>query len=58
MLGGQMTQDIYYKDATELSRSIATKELSSLEVVQAHVDRVTEINPNLNAIVQLQADEA
>lgn len=53
-----MTQDIYYKDATELSRSIATKELSSLEVVQAHIDRVTEINPNLNAIVQLQADEA
>ena len=53
-----MTQEIYYADATELAGRIAAKELSSLEVVQAHVDRVEAINPKLNAIVQLQAEEA
>ena len=58
MLGGQMTQEIYYADATELAGRIADKELSSLEVVQAHVDRVEDINPKLNAIVQHQAEEA
>jgi|HubBroStandDraft_6_1064221.scaffolds.fasta_scaffold08759_10 hypothetical protein len=42
---------IYYKDATELAFLIRTKQLSSREVVQAHLDRIEKINPKINAIV-------
>jgi aspartyl-tRNA(Asn)/glutamyl-tRNA(Gln) amidotransferase subunit A len=49
---------IYYKDATELASLIRTKQLSSREVVQAHLDRVVAINPKVNAIVTLLAEDA
>src|ERR1700675_335060 len=49
---------IYYKDATELASLIRTKELSSREVVQAHLDRIQAINPKINAIVTLLAEDA
>jgi aspartyl-tRNA(Asn)/glutamyl-tRNA(Gln) amidotransferase subunit A len=49
---------IYYKDATDLAALIRTKQLSSREVVQAHLDRVAAVNPKVNAIVTLLADEA
>jgi aspartyl-tRNA(Asn)/glutamyl-tRNA(Gln) amidotransferase subunit A len=49
---------IYYKDATELAALIRTKQLSSREVVQAHLDRIAAVNPKINAIVTLMADEA
>jgi len=34
------TQATYYKDATELAALIRKKQLSSREVVQAHLDRI------------------
>ncbi|HWO28238.1 MAG TPA: amidase [Candidatus Acidoferrum sp.] len=49
---------IYYKDATELASLVRTKQLSSREVVQAHLDRISEVNPKINAIVTLLAEEA
>jgi aspartyl-tRNA(Asn)/glutamyl-tRNA(Gln) amidotransferase subunit A len=49
---------ICYKDATELASLIRTKQLSSREVVQAHLDRIEAINPKINAIVTLLAEEA
>ena len=49
---------IYYKDATELASLIRTKELLSREVVQAHLDRIQAINPKINAIVTLLAEDA
>src|ERR1700692_4693961 len=49
---------IYYKDATELATLIRTKQLSSREVVQAHLDRVAAVNPKINAVVTLMADDA
>ena len=52
------TPFIYYRDATELAALIRTKRLSSREVVQAHLDRIRTVNPKLNAIVTLLADEA
>jgi Amidase len=52
------TQATYYKDATELAALIRTKQLSSREVVQAHLDRIKTINPKVNAIVTLLAEEA
>ena len=52
------TDATYYKDATELASLVRTKELSSREVVQAHLDRIQAINPKINAIVTLLAEDA
>ena len=47
--------DLIYASATTIANSIKTKEVSSEEVVNAHLERIQEINPKLNAIVQLTA---
>ena len=49
---------IYFKDATELATLIRTKQVSSREVVQAHLDRIAAVNPKINAIVTLLAEQA
>src|ERR1700737_4487838 len=49
---------IYYLDATKLATLIRTKQSSSREVVQAHLDRISAVNPKINAIVTLMADDA
>jgi amidase len=50
--------EIWQSSATELAQRIATRELSSLEVVNAHLARIEAINPALNAIVRVLADQA
>ncbi|MFD5397496.1 amidase [Streptomyces sp. NPDC127097] len=50
--------DICFLDATDLAARIRTRELSPLEVVQAHLDRIEEINPKLNAVVTVTAEQA
>jgi aspartyl-tRNA(Asn)/glutamyl-tRNA(Gln) amidotransferase subunit A len=52
-----MTDTITRLDATRLAELIANRELSPVEVMQAHLDRIAEVNPRLNAIVTL-ADNA
>ena len=52
------TGALYFKDATELATLIRTKKVSSREVVQAHLDRIAAVNPKINAIVTLLADDA
>ena len=47
--------EIIYWSATKLAEAIRTKQLSSLEVVDAHLRCIAEVNPKLNAIVQLTA---
>jgi aspartyl-tRNA(Asn)/glutamyl-tRNA(Gln) amidotransferase subunit A len=49
---------IYYQDAATLAALIQTKQLSSREVVQAHLDRTAAVNPQINAVVTLMADDA
>ena len=49
---------IFYKDASELARLIRTRQLSSREVVQAHLERIDAVNPKINALVTLMADAA
>ncbi len=46
-----MSEEIYYASATELAARIRQKALSPVEVVQAHLDRIAQLNPTLNAIV-------
>ena len=50
--------DITLKSASELALAIRSKQLSSKAIVEAHLARIAEVNPKLNAIVQLTADTA
>jgi Asp-tRNA(Asn)/Glu-tRNA(Gln) amidotransferase A subunit family amidase len=50
--------EIVYWSAKRLAEAIHTKELSSLEVIDAHLRRIAEVNPKLNAIVQLTTETA
>jgi aspartyl-tRNA(Asn)/glutamyl-tRNA(Gln) amidotransferase subunit A len=52
-----MSIDIHFKDATELARLIRTREISPVEVVQVHLDRIAAVDPQVNAIVTI-ADTA
>jgi aspartyl-tRNA(Asn)/glutamyl-tRNA(Gln) amidotransferase subunit A len=52
-----MSNDIIFSDATELAELIRTKEVSPVEVVQAHLDRIEAVDPRINAIVTI-ADDA
>ncbi|HEY2400719.1 MAG TPA: amidase [Steroidobacteraceae bacterium] len=48
-----MTEQIIFMDATRIAELIAKRELSPVEVVQAHLDRIAEVNPKVNAIVTM-----
>src|ERR1700744_1931507 len=48
-----MTDKITRMDATRLAELIARKELSPVEIVEAHLDRIAAVNPKVNAIVTL-----
>ncbi|WP_028067882.1 amidase [Solirubrobacter soli] len=53
-----MSEDLWRRGAGELAQLIAAREVSSREVVQAHLDRIEAVNPHLNAVVLVLADEA
>ncbi|WP_423199146.1 MULTISPECIES: amidase [unclassified Cupriavidus] len=46
-----MHSELFYQDATALAQLIRTKEVSPVEVVQAHLDRIAAVDPAINAIV-------
>jgi amidase len=50
--------ELCFLSATELARRLRTGELSAREVVAAHLERIHEANPAVNAIVTLVADRA
>jgi Asp-tRNA(Asn)/Glu-tRNA(Gln) amidotransferase A subunit family amidase len=53
-VSGELTSS----SAAELARKIRSGEVSSREVVEAHLDRIARWNPKLNAIVHLDAEGA
>jgi len=57
-MNAQSNSPVFYKDATELARLIRTRELSSREIVQAHLDRIAIVNPKVNAVVTLMGEDA
>ncbi len=52
------TQPLHYLDATALAELIRTRQATSREIVQAHLDRIESVNPKVNAIVTLMAEDA
>ena len=51
-------EPLHYRSATELAAAIRCRDLSVVEVVEGFLGRIDEVNPKLNAIVTLCADEA
>ena len=43
----------FYSDATKLAELIRNREISPVEVMQAHLDRIEAVNPKINAIVSV-----
>src|SRR6202046_1391825 len=48
-----MTDSIVKLEASRIAELIAKRELSPVEVMQAHLDRIAEVNPKVNAIVTM-----
>ncbi|HEY4162209.1 MAG TPA: amidase, partial [Dongiaceae bacterium] len=48
-----MTNPIIHMDASRMAELIAQRELSPVEVMQAHLDRIAEVDSKVNAIVAL-----
>ncbi|MFG2916753.1 amidase [Kitasatospora sp. NPDC048298] len=49
---------LWSRPATELAAAVRTGEASALDVVDSHLARIAEVNPDLNAVTQLLADRA
>ena len=50
--------DLLFRPVTELAEAIRSGELSARELVQASLDRIEALNPQLNAFVDVFAEEA
>ena len=53
-----MGEDLCYTPAAELARRIAARELSPVELTDAHLDRIEALNPRLNLFCFVYAEEA
>jgi amidase len=53
-----MNDDICFMTACELAQRIRRRELSAVEVMRAHLTQIERVNPMVNAIVTLTAEQA
>jgi amidase len=53
-----VTDDLFYRPATELAGMLRAREISARELMDAHLDRIDRLNPDLNAVVTLDAEGA
>jgi len=52
------TNDFIYLSATEISRLIASRRLSPVELTDAYLRRIEELEPRLNAFITVLGDQA
>jgi amidase len=57
-VGIATTTELWRMGATELAEVIRSREASSREVVEAHMRRIEEVNPSINAITVLLDEQA
>lgn len=53
-----MDSNIVFETARDLAKKIQNQELSAREVVEAHLNQIEKVNPEINAIVNLNAEQA
>ncbi|GAA0923626.1 amidase [Nonomuraea longicatena] len=51
-------RQLHYLSATELAALLRTRQVSAVEVMRAHLERIERVNPRINAIVTLVAERA
>jgi Asp-tRNA(Asn)/Glu-tRNA(Gln) amidotransferase A subunit family amidase len=56
--GEKRMDSLTFHSATELVEAIGNGDVTSQTVVEAHLLRIAEVNPRLNALVQLVAEQA
>jgi aspartyl-tRNA(Asn)/glutamyl-tRNA(Gln) amidotransferase subunit A len=50
-----MKEPLYYQDASSLGKLIRNREVSPVEVMAAHLDRIAAVDPDINSIVTVSA---
>ena len=50
--------DLIQRSASQMARLVRAGEVSAVELVGAHLERIAEVNPQLNAVVTLCAERA
>ncbi|MEU0571194.1 amidase [Nonomuraea sp. NPDC005983] len=50
--------ELHYLTATEMARLVRAGQVSAVELLQAHLDRIEQVNPKVNAVVTLAAEQA
>jgi len=53
-----MSEDLCYQTIGELSRQIAAKKLSPIELTKAYIERAQTIDEKLNVVITLTAEHA
>ncbi len=51
-------KQLHYASIAEIRESVATKKVSPVEIVEAHLERIETLQPKLNAFVHLDAEAA
>ena len=52
------SNELHFTSASRLLHLLRSREISSVELTRAAYDRIRQVNPRLNAMVTLRADEA
>ena len=50
------SEDLLFSSATSIAQAIQAREVSAVELVEAHLLQIDEVNPKLNAVVKLAGD--
>jgi amidase len=50
--------ELCFRTATDLAAAIRRREISARETVSAHIDQIERVNPQVNAVVSLVAEQA
>lgn len=53
-----MPTHLHTRTATELAHLIRTREITATDAVAAHLQRIADVNPKINAVVQIDPDAA
>ncbi|MGC1965756.1 MAG: hypothetical protein WA673_04810, partial [Candidatus Acidiferrales bacterium] len=52
------SDDVVYSPLVEMAANIRLRKISPVELVEAHLARITRLNPRLNAFIHVDAEGA
>lgn len=50
--------ELVFRSATSLAAAVRNREISSRELIDAHLDHIERVNPPINAVVRVMAEQA